>query len=59
MNFLQFKQVSSNYLYIKNLFLILISDFQYSLDWASNTTKGRGPGARFHRLRQPPGQSAG
>jgi hypothetical protein len=27
MNFLQFKQVSSNYLCIKNLFLILISDF--------------------------------
>jgi hypothetical protein len=42
MNFLQIKQVSSNYLYIKNLFLFYFLCFLSFLDWASITEKRRG-----------------
>jgi hypothetical protein len=58
MNFLKFKQVSSNYLYIKNLFLILISYFQYSLDWASNCEEYKGYGVNISTTQRamPPGR---
>jgi hypothetical protein len=42
MDFLQIKQVSSNYLFTKNPFLFYSSDFSSWLDWASFTKKYRG-----------------
>jgi hypothetical protein len=52
MNFLQIKQVSSNYLYIKNLCLFYFLCFSSFLDRASITKTGRGSGTRFHRHRR-------
>jgi hypothetical protein len=59
MNFLQIKQVSSNYLYIKNLFLFYFIGFSSFLDWAIITRKCRGSGARFPRLNLIPSWTAG
>jgi hypothetical protein len=42
MNFLWNKQVSSNYLYIKNLFLFYFLWFSSSLDWARYNRERQG-----------------
>jgi hypothetical protein len=34
--------------------MLLISDFQYSLDWASNTEKCRGYGANISKIQRVP-----
>jgi hypothetical protein len=45
---------SSTYLYTKNQFLLLISYFHYSLDWASNIGKCRGPGVKCTKTQANP-----
>jgi hypothetical protein len=47
------------YLCTKNRFLILISNFQRSLDWATNTRKHRGLGVRVSKTQETPGVDGG
>jgi hypothetical protein len=52
MDFLWNKQVSINYLYTKNLFLLYFLWFYNALDWASIFREGRGLCARYPRHRE-------
>jgi hypothetical protein len=54
MNFLWNKQVSINYLYIKNLFLFYFLRFSSCLDWASISGKRRGLVVRISKTQSAP-----
>jgi hypothetical protein len=43
----------SNYLYIKNQFLYLFIEFLWSLDWAANTQRCRGPVIKYTKTQKP------
>ena len=51
MDFLQIKQVSSNYLFTKNPFLFYFSDFRVNWTGHTITEEGRGLGTTFPRPR--------
>jgi hypothetical protein len=59
MNFLQIKQVSSNYLYIKIYFYFIFSGFRVFWTGPQLPEKAGGSGARFPRLSLIPNWTAG